>query len=98
MMIEPGKLSGYAFAVVGITTLTALFFGVAATMVAAGLYEIGYASTDPHRWGLTAFLVSGALSFAITVVKAYRDYHFEPYAGNETAKCGSTGDRNDTPD
>lgn len=80
MIIEPGKPSGYVFAVLGITALIALFFGVAVTIVAEGIHGIGYTSTDPLLWGKTVALVSGALTFVIASVVGYRDYHFNPDA------------------
>ncbi|TPG89827.1 hypothetical protein EAH72_31100 [Pseudomonas caspiana] len=61
------------------TIVSVLFFGVAGTLCAGFLFDIGY-SIDPIGVGHKAAVISGVLTFVFVAAVSYRDYHYEPSA------------------
>ncbi|MBC2693209.1 MULTISPECIES: hypothetical protein [Pseudomonas] len=76
-----GTPSAYVLATVGMTIVSVLFFGVAGTLCAGFLFDIGY-SIDPIGVGHKAAVISGVLTFVFVAAVSYRDYHYEPSAHN----------------
>ncbi|PMV91205.1 hypothetical protein C1X34_12590 [Pseudomonas sp. GW456-12-10-14-TSB6] len=63
------------------TIVSVLFFGVAGTLCAGFLFDIGY-SIDPIGVGRNAAAIAGVFTFVFVAAVSYRDYHYEPSAHN----------------
>lgn len=74
-----GTPSAYVLATLGLTIVSVLFFGVAGTLCAGFLFDIGY-SVDPIGVGRIASAIAGVLTFGFVATVSYRDYHYEPSA------------------
>jgi len=76
-----GTPSAYVLATLGLTVISVIFFGVAGTLCAGFLFDIGY-SVDPIGVGRNAAAVAGFLTFMFVAVVSYRDSHSVPSADN----------------
>jgi hypothetical protein len=74
-----GTASAYVLATMGLTIVSVIFFGVAGTLCAGFLFDIGY-SVDPIGVGRTTAAIAGVLTFVFVAAVSYRDYHYEPSA------------------
>lgn len=54
-----------------------IFFGLAGTLCAGFMFDIGYA-VDPIVVGRISAAIAGVLTFAFVATESYRDYHDEP--------------------